>query len=226
MVDDRVLALFAKAPNPGLAKTRLGEARSPAWAARVADAFIADLSARFQSIRARRFVAFTPADAAPYFDQVAGSSFELVDQGQGDLGERLTRFMDARFSSKATAVVVVGTDSPTLPIEFVHDAFNRLEHADVVLGPAMDGGYYLVGCRRIVRGLFEKIRWGSRHVLGDTVDQLRGSEYSLALLPPWYDVDTMDGWDFLVVHLAALRLAGLDPQVPRTEQVIDGDRTT
>ena len=116
-------------------------------------------------------------------------------------------------------MVVLGTDSPTLPPAYVEQAFAALDNADVVLGPATDGGYYLVGCGGRVPPIFEGIAWGGPTVLAETIALLADPSWRLAVLPPWYDVDTADDWRMLCGHLAALRRAGLDPGVPHTERL-------
>ena len=87
----------------------------------------------------------------------------------------------------------------------------------MVLGPATDGGYYLVGSGPRLPPIFSNVAWSSGHVLTDTVAALTDPRWRLALLPPWYDVDTPDDWAMLCGHLAALRRAGIDPDVPYTE---------
>src|SRR5262249_55897042 len=114
------------------------------------------------------------------------------------------------------AVVLLGSDSPTLPGTFVAEAFRLLETADVVLGPATDGGYYLLGCARRRPPVFDGIDWGSPHVLEQTIACLADPAWRVALLPPWYDVDTLDDWRMLRGHLAALRRAGGDADLPHT----------
>ena len=216
----RVLGVFAKQPQPGEVKTRLAAATSREFAVQVAAAFLADSLDRFASVRARRIIAFTPAGARTYFE--ADGRFDLVLQGDGDLGSRLERFITSHIAAGADDVVVVGTDSPTLPTSFIEDAFDRLATADIVLGPATDGGYYLIGCGRRVPLIFTNIRWSSAAVLGETVAHLDRS-WRLALLPPWYDVDSLDDWRMVCGHVAALRRAGIDPAVPRTEALCRSD---
>jgi glycosyltransferase A (GT-A) superfamily protein (DUF2064 family) len=119
---------------------------------------------------------------------------------------------------------MVGTDSPTLPIEYVEQAFAELASADVVLGPATDGGYYLVGCGPNCPPIFEGIAWSTGRVLADTVAALAEERWRLAVLPPWYDIDTAEDWLMLCGHLAALRRAGIDPGVPYTEALMLSER--
>ena len=123
---------------------------------------------------------------------------------------------------------MVGAHSPTLPVACVEQAFDKLEHADVVLGPTSDGGYYLVGCgprtssrqAGSVPPLFEGIAWSTPRALSDTIAALADPRWRLALLPVWYDVDTPDDWTMLCGHVAALRRAAIDPGVPHTEELI------
>jgi rSAM/selenodomain-associated transferase 1 len=212
----RVLGLFAKWPEPGRVKTRLATATSAAWAADVALAFLHDLVERLGSVGDQRVLAFAPPEARALFAGAVGGSFALLAQTDGDLGQRLSSFLTEQFAVGAGSIVILGTDSPTLPLAFVDQAFTALEEADVVLGPATDGGYYLIGCRR-VPPIFDGIAWGGPTVLAETIDRLTDAAWRLALLPPWYDVDTLDDWHMLCGHLAAQRRAGLDPDVPHTE---------
>jgi rSAM/selenodomain-associated transferase 1 len=220
---DWVLGIFAKWPGAGAAKTRLTSA-DPAWNVRVAQAFLLDTLDRLAGIPARRVVVFAPAEREADFTSVAGNRFALSPQADGDLGQRLSTFIGQELDRGARAVVVVGTDSPTLPVAHVDSAFSALESADVVLGPATDGGYYLIGCGRTPDGslppIFEGIAWSSAQVLADTAARLTDPRWRLSLLPPWYDVDIPADWTLLCGHLAALRRAGIDPGVPHTEALI------
>jgi rSAM/selenodomain-associated transferase 1 len=160
---------------------------------------------------------YAPADAGPWFDPRVPACYALQPQVEGDLGERLRSFFVEEFDHGAGRVVVIGSDSPTLDPTIVISAFLCLEGRDVVLGPAADGGYYLVGARGGVPPIFEGISWGGPQVLIQTIDRLRDTRWSLALLPPWYDVDTPEAWTMLGGHLQALHRAGLDPGLPRVE---------
>jgi rSAM/selenodomain-associated transferase 1 len=213
----RVLGLFAKQPRPGSVKTRLGP---PEWGARVARAFLLDAIARLSAVAAHRVIAFTPANAGDEFAALAGGRFALTAQQDGDLGQRMSAFIAAHLESGADAVVLIGADSPTLPVEYVERAFEELQRADVVLGPALDGGYYLVCCGRRLPPIFDGIAWGTGRVLADTVARLSDPSWRLTLLPPWYDVDAPDDWQLLRGHVAALRRAGADPGVPHTEALL------
>ena len=217
-----VLGLFAKCPEPLQVKTRLARETTPAWAARVAECFLRDAVSRLAGVEARRVLAFAPPAAAGYFAEVVQGRFQLVPQGDGDLGRRMAAFFAAQFQAGAQRVVLVGTDSPTVPLAHIETAFQELKRVDLVLGPATDGGYYLIGCARLLGPLFEGIAWSSSRVLAQTVARLSDPACRLALLPPWYDVDTRDDWHVLQGHLRALRRAGLDPGVPLSEDLANG----
>src|SRR5207244_6856024 len=103
---------------------------------------------------------------------------------------------------------------------YIEQAFQELKRVNVVLGPATDGGYYLIGCTRSVPALYENIPWSTSQVLETTVARMNEQRLSLALLPPWYDVDTLDDWRMLQGHVAAQRRAGIDPDVPHTERLL------
>jgi glycosyltransferase A (GT-A) superfamily protein (DUF2064 family) len=105
---------------------------------------------------------------------------------------------------------------------FVISAFLLLEHKDVVLGPATDGGYYLVGLRAGVSGLFEGIPWNSPTVVDRTVERVLALGLSLAVLPPWYCVDDEDSWRMCVGHIRAMRAAGSLVRRPKLERLIPG----
>jgi rSAM/selenodomain-associated transferase 1 len=204
----------------------------------VATAFLLDTVERLAQIDVARVLAFTPAAAHDYFAEIGRGRFHLLPQIEGDLGQRMAAFFGAQFGAGAAALVLVGTDSPTLPLSFIVQAFQELQTAEVVIGPSTDGGYYLIGCvarSRLFQGMdrntpfgepptlppvFAGISWGAQTVLSETVAALHDSEFRLALLPPWYDVDTLDGWRMLQGHVAALRRAGLDPGVPNTERLL------
>jgi uncharacterized protein len=216
-----VLSLFAKWPHPGTVKTRLA-AFDPHIAAAIARAFLLDTMERFSNLDLCRVLAYTPAAALADFTELTQSRFTLVPQSEGDLGQRMQTLLHRELNAGAEAVVILGTDSPTLPVAYVEQAFAQLEQsADVVLGPALDGGYYLLGCGHRVPPIFDGITWSSPRVLAETIARLHDPSWRLALLPPWYDVDTPEAWTMLTGHIAALRRAGLDPGVPHTEALLN-----
>jgi uncharacterized protein len=210
----RILGVFAKRPLPGMVKTRLAAETSPHFAAQLAEAMLRDTLRRVCSVNARRILAFSPRHEQAAFDEWADGSFELFPQIEGDLGARMADFF-AQQLLHAERVVLVGTDSPTLPLEYIERAFEALRRADVVIGPACDGGYYLIGCREFVpSAIFQGVAWGESSVLGQTVDRLPVG-CRLELLPTWYDVDTVQDLDVMMSHVRALLRAGVPLELPR-----------
>jgi rSAM/selenodomain-associated transferase 1 len=214
-----VLGVFAKAPRPGQVKTRLAAATNPDFAARVAAAFLHDTVTRLQAIAAERHLVYAPDNAAAELAFSAAYGWLLTPQGPGDLGARMERFIQQRLGEGAQRVVLIGADSPTLPLDYVTAAYQMLDQADVVLAPAFDGGYCLLGIGRRLPPIFDGIAWGTSSVLRHTVARLDAS-WRLELLPPWYDLDTLDDWEALRGHVAALRRAGIDPAIPLTEALL------
>lgn len=190
-----VLYVLAKDPVPGFVKTRLCPPLSPVRAAELAAAFAADTLSMTRTLReidAR--LALDPGPAAGSagaggLRAVAGALGLAVEgQGEGDLGERMARLLARGLASGPT--VLVGTDCPDLPAAAVREAFAVLERHDVVVGPAADGGYVLVGARRAVPGLFAiDAPWGSDRVLASTVLALERAGCAFDLLEVRDDVD-------------------------------------
>ncbi len=149
-----------------------------------------------------------------------GLGYHLWPQPAGPLDVRIEAFFDEALSRGppyTVRAILIGSDSPTLPRDSIEQAFETLEDHDVVLGPATDGGYYLIGVRRQVPGWLRSVPWSTNETLRRTVEAVTAMSASLALLPPWYDVDTPEDLTFLANHLAALRAAEPDRAVSRTE---------
>jgi hypothetical protein len=181
---------------------------------------------RLAQLDVGKIVAYTPETAQEYFAGLASTSgnascvhYELVPQIEGSLGDRLKAFLAPQLAA-GRRIVVLGMDSPTVPLEFIEQAFADLERAEVVLGPALDGGYYLLGCRGRFPPIFDGIAWGGSTVLADTVARLTEAQWKFATLPPWYDIDSGEDLQLLQSHIAAMRRAGIDPEVPRVERML------
>ncbi|MFL5244621.1 MAG: TIGR04282 family arsenosugar biosynthesis glycosyltransferase [Gemmataceae bacterium] len=215
-----VLAVFAKQPIAGKVKTRLATDSSPAFAAEVATALLLDLTNRLANLRYSLFLVFDPPESRGYFTTHFDPRFTLIPQGDGDLGQRLARFIDNQVQAGVERLVILGADSPSVPTAFIDEAFGKLRKVDVVLGPASDGGYYLLGCSGRTPPIFEGISWGSPDVLAQTIKHLADPSWKLGLLPPWYDVDTIADWRMLCGHVQALRRAGINPGLPHTERLL------
>ena len=220
--------LFVKQPVPGRVKTRLAAGLGADRAAELYTAFVTDLADRFRTTADRRTLGFTPNDtpAREYFNHIAQTDFTLWPQPDVSLGERIQAFFEEQFATGAERVVLIGSDSPSLPVAIVEDAFEQLAKADVVLGPATDGGYYLIGQRKLIgqskasRPIFDDIDWSESRVLTQTVERVAACHATLALLTPWYDIDTQDDLTLLQGHLAAMQHAGTPLDLPNVTRVL------
>lgn len=186
----RGLVVLAKWPRAGRAKRRLAAAVGTRASTALAHAFLVDtasLATRFGA--GIIVVAFAPPSAADRFGE-AFPGARLAAQQRGSFGRRLADALDAGLE-RARAVVLIGTDSPTLSPRILDAAFAALAGgADCVLGPSRDGGYYLIGCRaRLPRAVFSPMPWSTRAVFAITRDRVQAAGLRLALLPQRYDVD-------------------------------------
>lgn len=217
-----LLGVFAKQPVAGACKTRLAARMGNEAAAEVARAFLLDTVERFATVGDRRCVAYAPGTpvARSDFEKVCGGRYELWPQPDASLGVRLGAFVEQGLAVESR-VVIIGTDSPTLPVELVRRAFELLDQRDCVLGPATDGGFCLIGLRRWQPGLLDGIEWSSSRVLSQVVGRLDEHGFSLGLLPPWYDVDTWDDLCLLRGHLSAMRLAEAGEPFRQTRAVLE-----
>jgi rSAM/selenodomain-associated transferase 1 len=188
------LVVMAKAPVAGAVKTRLVPPLSSQEAVEFYRCLLLDLLESFASFEdADLFVAFTPADAASLFHELAPPGFLCFSQRGRDLGERMRSIFEDLFEKGYERVVVSGSDLPVFPSSFLSDAFRALaESFDVVLGPSRDGGYYLIGSTRLVPEIFTGIPWGTGQVIEATRRQLSRTGVEPFLLPVWFDVDTID----------------------------------
>jgi rSAM/selenodomain-associated transferase 1 len=118
----------------------------------------------------------------------------FVQEGQ-DLGERMAHAFARSFESGMEKVVLIGTDCPTLQSHHLHEAFEALTHSDLVLGPATDGGYYLIGMKRRADYLFEGITWSTSQVLSETLNVASQNGLTTTLLQELNDIDTQEDWE-------------------------------
>ena len=213
------LVIFAKAPIPGEVKTRLCPPLTPDEAATLHGSFVLDMLERSTTAVAKlklpldRYLACAPSSALVFFKIMEERQHvKLIDQIGDDLGARMSHTFETLFARGYSQVLIVGTDVPTLPLDHYKQALPLLATNDLVLGPALDGGYYLIGLKRMVPDLFAGIPWSTEGVLETTQGKATTLGLKTALLPPWRDVDT-------IADLRALiESSTLDAKKPKNEQ--------
>jgi rSAM/selenodomain-associated transferase 1 len=199
------VAIMAKAPRAGEVKTRLCPPLSPEEAAGLYDCFLRDKVAQVRSLAgARGVIAFTPDESRGVFEALA-PGFGLIPQRGADLGSRLFNSLDGLLRDGHAGAVMIDSDTPTLPTEFLREAVALLSSpaTDVVVGPSDDGGYYLIGMRQVHMALFERMPWSTPQVLPETLRRAEAKGLRVTCLPTWFDVDTAADLDRLVAALAA-----------------------
>ena len=188
----RQFGMFAKYWEPGRVKTRLAARLGDAAASGVYRAFLECLVERFGSVGDRRVLVYAPVDCERHFAELAGNRYQLQSQSPGDLGARMQSYFEQAQRGGMQRVVVIGSDSPSLPVSYVDQAFTELEQFPCVLGPSRDGGYYLLGLAGRLPPIFADFPWSTDRVLELTRERLRAAGYTWCELPEWYDVDDAD----------------------------------
>jgi rSAM/selenodomain-associated transferase 1 len=188
MLQDCCLVQFAKAPVPGQVKTRLGAVLSEQHCADLHRALVEHVFWRQWRGRVAHQELWY-SSPHPFFDELAEQTgVTLRHQGNGDLGERMSFAFCDRLASY-TRVVLIGSDCPALDASYIRSAFEVLNDVPVVLGPASDGGYVLLGLRTYLPTLFTEMPWGTERVLNETRLRLRGIGYSWRELSELPDID-------------------------------------
>lgn len=187
----QALIIFVKAPAPGKVKTRLSPPLTLEQAAQLYRSFARDTWRLARSLKGTRvFIAYDADLTYPSPHWIDPKVLWFPQEGKS-LGDRLFNAL-SRVLCAFPCAVTIGSDSPDLPIARLIDAFRGLEQKQVVLGPAKDGGYYLIGLnqRALQRKIFSKIPWSTPYVLKKTLKILKESGLSFRLLPSHPDVDT------------------------------------
>jgi uncharacterized protein len=196
------LIVFCREPIEHRVKTRLVGSMTPAAATALSDAFIRDALAKAVSVRARLVVAGSAPDGAErskYFRRLARQfGADLIDQGEGSLGRRMARSLEPFCSDGA---LLIGTDTPSLPVAMLATSLDALRRSRVVIAPSLDGGYYAVGVRGAMPPIFNAMRWGTRRVFDSTIKRLERANIPYAVGPAWYDVDRWADVLLLAAHL-------------------------
>lgn len=186
-------------------KTRLQPRVSAEAALRLHQAFVRDTAALAQRSGADRITIAFGGDPAT---ELVPPAAHVAIQSGADLGERIANATREAFQQGSRALVLIGTDSPDVPERLLREAFDRLESVDVVLGPAADGGYYLIGLSEAHLGLFDHIEWGGEAVLAQTRARARELALRWHELEPWFDVDRPEDLERLAREITRRRRQG------------------
>jgi rSAM/selenodomain-associated transferase 1 len=226
------VAIICKTPRSGHSKTRLSPPLRPDDCAAISACFIRDLS---QTIRGlvddgdvTGYAVYTPAGSGASLRSLLAPSFELMLQGGGNLGDRLLRGITDLLGAGHSGAILVNSDSPTLPKTILREAVDAVRRGDhVVLGPAFDGGYTLIGLSKVHARLFEDIPWSTSEVYRLTLERAREIGLPVVDVPGWYDVDDASSLRMLESELAGERppFTSLDgAEAPATRQFIQERR--
>ena len=180
-----VILLFAKAPVPGKVKTRLQPVLSPEQSAELHSSFVGDALEWLSG-----FTSIVDIELHLNEATMAWSEFPYrrVLQSEGDLGQRMWNAMQQAFDEGRKQVLILGSDAPTLPAEYLHTLLDS--SADVTFGPTEDGGYYAIQIRRLPEGLFDGVEWSTDRALEQSVDSARRCGLTVAIGPRWFDIDS------------------------------------
>jgi rSAM/selenodomain-associated transferase 1 len=190
---DKRLIIFLKAPRPGLVKTRLAKTMGMEAACAAYGKMVTTLLANVSSLSGVQ-LRFAPDDAEGEIQPWLKAGWQSQAQGEGGLGQRLCRAFADAHSAGAKRVVIIGSDCPEVNAADIREAWAELKHNDVVVGPATDGGYWLIGLRQPQPQLFQGIRWSSETVLAETLERARSSHLRIQVLRILADVDTEKDW--------------------------------
>lgn len=207
-MDTAALAIVCKAPRPGASKTRLATLVGPERAAALASCFLRDVAATIERVPERLgrtgYGIYAPAGAESELRALLPETFGLALQADADLGIVLISAVRQLLAAGHDCVVLINADSPTLPAALLTRAIEELGRPGerVVLGPAIDGGYCLIGLKAAHDRLFQHIPWSTAEVLRVTCQRAREIALPTTILPVWYDVDDAETFSCLQRELA------------------------
>ncbi len=193
-MDDRCLLFFIKHPEKGKVKTRLASAVGDKMAVKLYKRFLLEMLFTLNGGTFIFYLCYSPESPLGRLKEWLGDHYLFMPQTGQDLGERMKNgFVDA-FSMNFKRVVLIGSDIPDLPLEFIEEAFTSLREKDAVIGPSLDGGYYLIGFKKeaFSQRVFEGIHWSTESVFERTLKVLQHEGRTVHTLHPLRDIDTVE----------------------------------
>ena len=217
--NDNAVILFARDPILGQVKTRLNSFLDNETILKLYKCFLEDSLAKIQQVgNADCFVGISHENNSGFFNKLESFGMTLFSQQGKDLGDKMRRAFIDRFMQGYNKVVIIGSDSPSLPVSYIDKALDS--ERDLGLGPSIDGGYYLIAMRGKVFEVFSGVDWGTDKVLYETLQLVKEGSFSFDLLPVWYDVDLPEDLKLLKTHLMLIAQAGLSDG-ERTKLILD-----
>jgi hypothetical protein len=188
----RKILLFVKYPEAGKVKTRLEPLLGREYTARLYECFVLDLLETLKGAGYPLRLVYDPPEKKEEIACLFGEDYDYRLQEGADLGERMKNAFQDCFAEGVNSAVLLGSDLPDLPVTALKEAFSALQDSDGVLGPSVDGGYYLIGFRRegFRPSIFDGIPWSTEKVFPETIKLFHKARRTVALLPPGRDLDT------------------------------------
>jgi rSAM/selenodomain-associated transferase 2/rSAM/selenodomain-associated transferase 1 len=191
---DSALIIFARYPQSGVVKTRLASKLGKNWATQFYQSCAEHIFTEARKLpgNVAKYIFCAETTHLPEMRQWAGSSFCYVAQTEGDLGEKMYHAFSTIFQHGIQKAIIIGTDIPDLSADILNRSFKELTTYDTVIGPSSDGGYYLLGMKKLIPELFRNIPWSSEHVFEKTLREINKQNLTLAFLQELMDIDTAD----------------------------------
>lgn len=194
MASRNKLLLFAKAPLPGQAKTRLSPPLTAEEAATMAEAFLLDTLEMIETIKlnAEKIIYYTPKTAADYFSPLRSGNWQIKPQQGRSLKMKITNAFRIEVGNTNQPVIIIGSDSPTLPPQYLEEALIKLRSTDLVVGPALDGGFYLIGMNKFYPELLKPVILSKPESCDKLLESAARIGLTFKKLPEWYDLDLFE----------------------------------
>ena len=192
--------MFTRSPEVGKVKTRLSETLGTEVVLEIYKAFGRDVIETVKKHTDHIRISYYPMGTVGEVREWLGEGFNYLPQKGKNLGDRMRNAFTGAFSDGFCRVVLLGTDIPDLPGSIIDEAFSKLSCHPSVIGPALDGGYYLIGFQQenFFPQAFDNMPWGTRHVLNKTLSVFKRVKQNIHILPSWQDTD--DYVDLLALH--------------------------
>lgn len=221
MNKDNVLIIFIKAPRLALVKTRLQPDITPEQSLMLYQAMVLDLLASIDDdTNFDLYLFYWPEDGQKDLINWLGNSYKYIKQTGIDLGQRMNNAFIWAFERSYKKAVIIGSDIPTLEYADIIEAYSKLDFYDVVIGPCLDGGYYLIGVKEPYPALFQNIMWSTNSVYNNTIIIIQSMKLSLHNLAVRNDVDTFSDIIFLWEQLNNSEIKKINMNLGHTTEII------